>query len=158
MTVYVDEITNNAQPIFVGLQQGSLLLCDVALVNGTCPDVNGTSALSDIIGFGRRLGDPPGQYFVRMLSNVEAGQSGGEPADTGFPARGIILFAQLEVQEPGVENGVEQLTYRAQNANGTIDYVITSDSVVVPEPSTMVLVGTGLVSVFGVIAGRRQLG
>jgi len=83
-----------------------------------------------------------------------------DPADVSTPPPPLPL--QISLSEPLVQSGPETLVYNPQpgqpgygvDSNGVpVSYSITSDSGVAPEPSSLLLLGTGLTSL---VAVRRR--
>jgi PEP-CTERM motif-containing protein len=84
-----------------------------------------------------------------------------DPADTTSPPP--PLTNQIFLTEPSVESGPETLLYNPQpgqpgyaldDTGAAVSYSITSDSGTVPEPSSLLLLGAGVIMV-GAIRRRR---
>jgi hypothetical protein len=160
--------------VFVGggvLNPGTLGLCEVPLVNATC------AQLSDTLTFlNTTSAAAPGQNIgeVQFNSDLDAGEV-PPTADTGTLATSIDKLVQ---EPPAGANGAETLSYipgasdpgaqfdcttlpagvACTTATGTfvsVDYMITSDSAAVPEPSTLALLLTGMCPCAVAYARRR---
>ena len=151
--VSIDEVNNNLTNTSGIVTPGYLLLCE-GPVSTTGPGCGPGVTLSDLVVFTTNS--------VTLLSDKQDGADA--PADLGFPTLDPTLLS-LTLTEPVNENGVETLVYTANCPDdpGSVTsgpvcfsatYNITSDSPSpVPEPSTVLLVSSGVASV---IALRRR--
>jgi hypothetical protein len=130
------------------------------MLGGTTGWVNGDVAISDsavsfVLGDGLRFTDAAGNLtgstadrFI-YFSDVEAGPSDGTLADTGFPTNFVTNTSVATETGPEGNNGFTWVA-DPNTYNGV------SDGVLAPEPSTMVLLGSGALAL-GLARRRRRI-
>jgi hypothetical protein len=126
-------------------QQGDLLLREPGRPH---------SLRSDLIRF---LSSPHHPNAIFFYSDIQDPRKDTDLADVGFP--GNKLRSHITVVENGSEDA-NGFTYTPKDGQpgfvqGGITYVIMSDVGVVPEPSSVILLGPGTLSLLGFFARRR---